>query len=226
MNGAATRISPSHPRSFPQRYFPKVTYPQSPDVCGTPRSISGPRSLLLCVLAVDCKGGEEHLPAAASPPPDAQLSLKGRLDPGMMDPFNVRPFTAAAGLLNSTKQHPKLQKVQPQPDCTGSSPCCTATGFTPVLLRYFAGSSPSQIARGPAPVKLHWILLLPYFTGSSPYRSTWGPALANTKDQAWLHPLVICYRSSGVTPKQDSGPRSLLLCVSISIGDESRSSYL
>lgn len=41
---------------------------------------------------------------SASPPPEAQFNLKGRLEFGMMVPFNVNAFAAAAGLWKSIKQ--------------------------------------------------------------------------------------------------------------------------
>ena len=41
---------------------------------------------------------------SARPPPEAQLSLKGRLELGMMDPLRVKALAAAAGLLKSMKQ--------------------------------------------------------------------------------------------------------------------------
>lgn len=41
---------------------------------------------------------------SASPPPDAQFNLNGRLEFGMMVPFNVNAFAAAAGLWKSMKQ--------------------------------------------------------------------------------------------------------------------------
>ena len=45
---------------------------------------------------------------SARPPPEAQLSLKGRAVLGIMLPFNDRAFAAAAGLAKSIKQYPAL----------------------------------------------------------------------------------------------------------------------
>lgn len=41
---------------------------------------------------------------SASPPPEAQFNLKGRLELGMMVPFNANALAADAGLVKSTKQ--------------------------------------------------------------------------------------------------------------------------
>lgn len=41
---------------------------------------------------------------SASPPPEAQLSLKGREVLGIMDPFNERALAAASGVVKSMKQ--------------------------------------------------------------------------------------------------------------------------
>ncbi len=45
---------------------------------------------------------------SARPPPEAQLSLKGRCELGIMEPFRVRALAAAAGLVKSMKQYPAL----------------------------------------------------------------------------------------------------------------------
>ena len=45
---------------------------------------------------------------SARPPPEAQLSLKGRLELGMSCPLRLRAFDAASGLAKSTKQYPAL----------------------------------------------------------------------------------------------------------------------
>jgi len=45
---------------------------------------------------------------SARPPPEAQFSLKGRLEFGISVPLRVRAFAAAAELAKSTKQYPAL----------------------------------------------------------------------------------------------------------------------
>lgn len=45
---------------------------------------------------------------SANPPPEAQFSLKGRLELGMIEPLSVNALAAAAGLLKSIKQYPAL----------------------------------------------------------------------------------------------------------------------
>jgi hypothetical protein len=48
--------------------------------------------------------GDESYLLSASPPPEAQLSLKGRFEFGMSVPLSVKAFAAAAGLEKSMKQ--------------------------------------------------------------------------------------------------------------------------
>lgn len=50
---------------------------------------------------------------SARPPPDAQLSLKGRLELGIRVPFNCSALAAASVLAKSTKQYPALLLDEP-----------------------------------------------------------------------------------------------------------------
>ena len=45
---------------------------------------------------------------SAKPPPEAQFNLKGRLEFGIIVPFSVSAFAAAAEDVKSTKQYPAL----------------------------------------------------------------------------------------------------------------------
>ncbi len=49
---------------------------------------------------------------SASPPPEAQLSLKGRDVLGIIEPLSDKAFAAAAGELKSMKQYPALLFIQ------------------------------------------------------------------------------------------------------------------
>ena len=51
---------------------------------------------------------------SARPPPEAQFSLKGRLELGISWPLRVNAFAAAAGVGKSTKQYPALLLLQNQ----------------------------------------------------------------------------------------------------------------
>ena len=65
---------------------------------------SGPRS----PTKMECSGPRSFWLRSARPPPDAQLSLNGRFELGIMEPFRVSALAAAAGLLKSIKQYPAL----------------------------------------------------------------------------------------------------------------------
>src|ERR1700712_4845383 len=65
---------------------------------------SGPRS----PTKMENSGPRSSRLRSASPPPEAQLSLKGRVEFGMSWPLNCRAFAAAWGVAKSTKQYPAL----------------------------------------------------------------------------------------------------------------------
>jgi hypothetical protein len=62
----------------------------------------------LLVLSNRYKSDEVTHLRSARPPPDAQLSLKGRLELGISCPLRVRALAAAAAFAKSTKQYPAL----------------------------------------------------------------------------------------------------------------------
>jgi hypothetical protein len=75
--------------------------PRSP----TKIECSGPRSSRLQYISIKmCDSNAITYLRSASPPPEAQFSLNGRLELGMIEPFNVKALAAAAGLWKSMKQ--------------------------------------------------------------------------------------------------------------------------
>lgn len=62
----------------------------------------------IIVMALKRMMGQATHLRSAKPPPEAQLSLKGREVLGMGVPLTVKAFAAAAGEEKSTKQYPAL----------------------------------------------------------------------------------------------------------------------
>ena len=79
--------------------------PRSP----TKIECSGPRSSRLGSVSNPWRiGNSASYLRSASPPPEAQFNLKGRLELGMMDPLRVSALAAAGGDWKSMKQYPAL----------------------------------------------------------------------------------------------------------------------
>ena len=88
------------------RTYSLTSGPRSP----TKMECSGPRSSRLDILSFfnDQVGWWDTHVRSARPPPEAQLSLNGRLVLGIGLPFNCSAFAAAAELVKSMKQYPAL----------------------------------------------------------------------------------------------------------------------